>query len=56
MKAYITILFSWCFTSFYVMAQPGSLNIDSHKKVLLAEGGDTNKVNTLNALSEALWR
>ncbi len=50
MKTYVLILIS-LFTSFKVFAQSDLLKIDSLSKVLLAQKDDTDKVNTLNALS-----
>ena len=52
MRTYMLIIIS-LFTSFSLSAQSASLRIDSLKKVLQAQKEDTNKVITLNKLSES---
>ena len=52
-KACLFNLFVVC--SFTAYTQSDSLKIDSLKKVLLTEKDDTNKVNTLNAISNRLY-
>src|SRR4051794_9411463 len=48
------VLILYCFNSYAQSVLPDSLQFDSLKKVLQTEKEDTNKVNTLNALSHTL--